>query len=313
MKRILLLGMLLAIVAAAAAAEPDDPGKQVVLNDRVLILEHGPWLETMTVLDAGPSLVVVDTWSSPVAAARAKALIDQRFYKPVSHVINTHYHWDHTFGNQVFAGAVIVGHSSCVEPMNAEYRTAELRAKALDQAMQGSSEPLLGFIKAVKEEAGSGFRLTVPMHLVADRETLRVGDLSIGLYHVPGLHTRTNLTIHVPELGLLFTRREFNKGSLPILESGLDMTKLIGSLEAVQATARPVRYLVCGHGDPAENPDLAAPLAYLRLLAKTVRTAKQQGKGLDEIRDDAGLNAIPEVAKYPKVHQANLDLVWENP
>jgi len=84
---------------------------------------RGPWLENMTILDAGPSLVVVDTWSSPQAAASTKALIDQRFHKPVSHVINTHHHWDHTFGNQVFSDAVIVGHRLCAEDMKADYGT----------------------------------------------------------------------------------------------------------------------------------------------------------------------------------------------
>jgi glyoxylase-like metal-dependent hydrolase (beta-lactamase superfamily II) len=348
MKRILFLGMLLAIAAAAAAAEPNDPIKQVVLSDRLLILEHGPWLETMTVLDAGPSLVVVDTWSSPVAAARAKALIDQRFHKPVSHVINTHYHWDHTFGNQVFAGAMIVGHVSCVAAMNAEYATPELRGKALDQALQGASEPLAQFIKAVRAEVREGFRLTVPNHLVTDRETLDVGDPFICLYHVPGLHTTTNLILYVRELGLVFTRREFIKGALPVLESGLDMAKLLSSLEEIQTAsgplqyvprdservtlrdpnggpdkvrstqsehlaempAVPIRYLICGHGDPVENPDLASPLAYLRLLDKTVKAAKERRGTLDQVKADAGLNAIPEVAKYPKVHQANLELVW---
>ncbi len=347
-RRTLALEVFLATLAAAAAAGLNDPIKQVVLNDRVLILEHGPWLETMTVVDAGPSLVVVDTWSSPVAAAKAKALIDQRFHKPVSHIINTHYHWDHTWGNQVFTGAVIVGHASCVEPMNAEYRTAQMRLKVLDQVMQGSSQPLVEFFKTLKGEASEGFRLAVPTHLVADRETLHVGDLSIGLYHVPGLHTATNLTIYVRELGLVFTRREFNKDALPVLESGLDMAKLIGSLDAIQTAtgplqylcgsvtvetlrdpnggpdkvrstqsehlaempAVPIRYLVCGHGDPVENPDLSAPLAYLRLLAKTVKAAKQQGGTLDQVRADADLNAIPEVIKYPKVHQANIELVW---
>jgi glyoxylase-like metal-dependent hydrolase (beta-lactamase superfamily II) len=313
MNRILLMGSTLGLLAAVSLAEPNDPIKEIPLGERVLVLQHCPWAENITVLDAGPSLVVVDTWSSPQAAARAKALIDKRFHKPVSHVINTHYHWDHTFGNQVFAGTVIVGHASCVEPMNAEYRTPELRLKALDQALQGTSGQMREFLTALKAEVGEGFRLTIPNHLVTDRDMLRVGDLSICLYHVPGLHTVTNLTIHVPELGLLFTRREFNKGSLPILEPGLDMTKLIASLEAVQATGRPVRYLVCGHGDPVENPDLAAPLAYLRLLAKTVQTARQQGRTLDQNRDDASLNAIPEVAKYPKVHQANLELLWGNP
>jgi glyoxylase-like metal-dependent hydrolase (beta-lactamase superfamily II) len=137
-----------------------------------------------------------------------------------------------------------------------------------------------------------------------------VGDLSLRLYHVPGLHTRTNLTIYVPELGLLFTRREFQQGSLPILEPGLDLGKLIRSLEDVLASGRPVSHIMVGHGEPVNNPDLNVPLTYLRTLAEVVRTAKREGRTIEQVKDDPRFKAIPEVVKYPKVHQANLELVW---
>lgn len=75
----------------------------------VLILQGGCWFENMTVIDTGKTLVVVDTYASYKLAEKARAYIDKIFNKPVSHVINTHYHWDHTFGNQVFKNAVIIG------------------------------------------------------------------------------------------------------------------------------------------------------------------------------------------------------------
>src|SRR5579862_3407030 len=56
-------------------------------------------------------VMVVDTGTSP-AAARAmiedlKAITD----KPVRYVVNTHFHYDHTDGNQVYAShAEIIGH-----------------------------------------------------------------------------------------------------------------------------------------------------------------------------------------------------------
>jgi glyoxylase-like metal-dependent hydrolase (beta-lactamase superfamily II) len=299
------------LLCAAACAQQDTVIREIPLGDRVLVLQHGFWAETLTVLDAGAGLVVVDTGSSPRAAMQAKDIMDRRFHKPVTHVINTHYHWDHTFGNQVFADAVIVGHRSCVADMNAAYATAEARSQALDKAMEGSPELLKEFIRGLKGQVGDDFRLTVPTHLVDDREVLQVGDLSIGLYHVPGLHTGSNLTVYVPELGLLFTRREFQRGSLPVLEPGIDMAKLIASLDAVRASGRPVRYLVPGHGDPVENPDLGVAMAYVRTLAEAVQSAKQEGRTLDQVLEDPRFQAISEAALNPKVHLANLDLVWQ--
>ena len=42
------------------------------LKDRVLLLLQAPWSETMTILDAGSGLIVVDTWGSLAAAKQAK-------------------------------------------------------------------------------------------------------------------------------------------------------------------------------------------------------------------------------------------------
>jgi glyoxylase-like metal-dependent hydrolase (beta-lactamase superfamily II) len=83
----------------------------------VVVLKGGCWSETMTVIDTGKTLVVVDTYASYKLAEKARVYIDKIFNKPVSHVINTHHHWDHTFGNQVFKNSVIIGHKFCLEDM----------------------------------------------------------------------------------------------------------------------------------------------------------------------------------------------------
>jgi glyoxylase-like metal-dependent hydrolase (beta-lactamase superfamily II) len=56
-------------------------------------------------------VMVVDTGTSPAAA---RAMIDDLKVitdKPVKYVVNTHFHYDHTDGNQVYAGrADIIAH-----------------------------------------------------------------------------------------------------------------------------------------------------------------------------------------------------------
>ncbi len=90
--------------------------------ERVMVLKGGCWSETMTVVDTGKDPVVVDTYASHKLAEKARAYIDKIVNKPVSYVINTHHHWDHTFGNQVFKKAVIIGHKFCMEDMKTEYK-----------------------------------------------------------------------------------------------------------------------------------------------------------------------------------------------
>lgn len=59
-------------------------------------------------VDMGDSIVVFDTMNTPQAAQELRAAIRQLTQKPVSHVINSHWHGDHMRGNQVFSDALIL-------------------------------------------------------------------------------------------------------------------------------------------------------------------------------------------------------------
>jgi glyoxylase-like metal-dependent hydrolase (beta-lactamase superfamily II) len=259
--------VLVFMTTRTTAAEGADFSK-IRLNDRELVLLHAPWQETMTVMDAGQSLIVVDAWGSLEAAKRAKALIDSTFHKPVRLVINTHHHWDHTFGNAAFAGAAaeIVGHRFCAEDMKADYADAGKRRAYFEwNASTTSNAPLREYIRSAGGESSEKtFRLVVPNRLADERDTLRVDGLTVFLYHTPGIHTRSNLTVFIPELGIVFGRWEFADPAKMKLEPEADPMKIARVLEEILASDKPVRYLIPGHGSPVENPDLKAGAERLR-------------------------------------------------
>jgi cyclase len=281
----------------------------------VVILQGGCWSETMTVMDTGKTLVVVDTFASYKLAEKARGYIDKIFNKPVSHVINTHFHWDHTFGNQVFKKAVIIGHKFCLEDMKKEYSEPANRLKVIKKNLDSieKNKRRRDFLKQVYEELKAGFILTLPTLLVEDEYTLKVGNLTIKLYHVPGLHTRSNLTIYVPELGLVFTRANFHQKYFPTLEAGVDMDKLVHSLEDILSYEKTVTFIMPGHGNPLPNPDLTIPVAYFKRLWKVVKEAKKQGKSMAEaeemFKSDTELAKLTE--KFSSKHQANLSVLWK--
>lgn len=242
--------------------------KESRVNDRVFLLNHAPWAETMTAIDAGPYLIVVDTWGSLAAARKARARIDGVFHKPIRYVVDTHHHWDHTFGNAAFAGSKIVGHRFCAEDMKADYADAENRKAYFIKASNSNTqqESIRDYIRSVGEEAsGPAFRLLTPGKLVGERDTLRVGDLTLILYNTPGIHTRSNLTVFIPELGIVFGRREFADSSQMKLEPGGDPKIIRKVLEDIVALNKPIRYLIPGHGMPVENPDLKASVEWLKI------------------------------------------------
>ncbi len=60
------------------------------------------------VIDLGDSLLVFDTMTTPKAASVLKEHIEAITGKRVRYVVNSHFHGDHTFGNQVFGEATIL-------------------------------------------------------------------------------------------------------------------------------------------------------------------------------------------------------------
>jgi glyoxylase-like metal-dependent hydrolase (beta-lactamase superfamily II) len=226
--------------------------------DRLCVLTQAPWAETMTVVDAGPCLVVVDTWGSLSAAREAASFIDSLYHKPVRFVINTHHHWDHTFGNAAFPQAEIVGHRFCGPDMRRDYGDAEIRKRYFEgNAGTTRDSSLKAYIaEAGRESAESPFRLVPPDRLAGERDTLHAGDLTFILYHTPGIHTRSNLTIFVPELGVVFGRWEFADRAKMKLEPGADPAVIERVLEDIRAVGYPVRFLVPGHGQAIADPVL---------------------------------------------------------
>jgi glyoxylase-like metal-dependent hydrolase (beta-lactamase superfamily II) len=268
-KKMILLVLFSLGRASAFPAPPDSAGfTEARLSDRVLVLFHAPWAETMTVVDAGPGLVIVDTWGSPRAAGKARKRIDGLFGKPVLFVINTHHHWDHTFGNAAFAGgsARIVGNRFCAGDMVASYGDPKFRhLKLQESARLADNDEIRSYIQGViAETSGDNFRICPPDLPVGEQDTLSAGDLTIVLYHTPGIHTRSNLTVFIPELGIVSGRSGFAGGGPINLEPGADPAKIARVLESILATGKPVRYLIPGHGEAVESPDLKAAAKRLR-------------------------------------------------
>ena len=73
----------------------------------------------ITAISTVRGVVVIDTGYAPPQALAAKKIIEENFPgEKIAFVINTHGDYDHTFGNQIFSDAVIIGHSMCEEWMS---------------------------------------------------------------------------------------------------------------------------------------------------------------------------------------------------
>ena len=76
-----------------------------------------PFDISIVAVEGGDGLLVVDTGVEPAEGEEILADLDSRFDRPVRWVVDTHAHFDHTFGNQVFGpesatDAAIYGHAT---------------------------------------------------------------------------------------------------------------------------------------------------------------------------------------------------------
>jgi glyoxylase-like metal-dependent hydrolase (beta-lactamase superfamily II) len=69
--------------------------------------------QNIGVIVGSESVCVIDSRASPPDADELRTELSTLTSLPVRFLVNTHVHWDHTFGNSRFEGAVIVGHRDC--------------------------------------------------------------------------------------------------------------------------------------------------------------------------------------------------------
>ena len=164
------------------------------VGDRVFVRRYATWGDEPFDQNVGAvlgrdGLVVIDTRASHRLADQLRADIDALGRVPIAAVINTHHHWDHTFGNARFAPSAIWGHARCAERVLAE--GDDMRTRVCSQAPQFADE--LGEVV-----------LTPPDRIFSDEATVDLGDRQLRLAYLGHGHTDNDIVIEVPDAGVLF-------------------------------------------------------------------------------------------------------------
>ena len=214
-------------------------------------------------------VIVVDTGMYPTGVRQMIAEIRKRTDKPVRYIINTHWHGDHTVGNQAylegFPGAEIVAHPAtrelAISSGSAEGFVPAFRAEIanVDKQLAGGKssdgEPLTAERRKHLELAKSDFefwiedtkgtRLALPTITVADSLVLRRGDRTIEIRYLGKGHTPGDLVVYLPKERIVAT------GDLvvyPVPFGGAtnlkDWSATLRNLEKLEATT-----IVPGHGE----------------------------------------------------------------
>ena len=213
----------------------------------------------------GDGNVLVDDQFAPLTDKIAAAVrtLDA---DPVRFVINTHWHGDHTGGNENFgkAGAVIMAHHNVRKRMSSEQVMREI----------GQTVPA--------SPAGA-----LPMVTFGDGVTLHLNGDTLHIIHVSNAHTDGDSLVHWQKADVLHMGDTFfHKMSFPFLDlsSGGSIDGAIAAANRGLELAGPATKIIPGHGPMATRRDLEAYRAMLVDIRTKVAAGIAAGQSLEQIQ-----------------------------
>lgn len=262
--RILLPILLIATAAVPAAAQRDFSKVEI----KVEKLAPGVAVLTGAGGNIGLSFgedgnVLVDDQFAPLTdrIVAAVATLDP---DPIAFVINTHWHGDHTGGNENLgkAGAVVMAHDNVRERM----------AKGRPQG----ENPLPPAPKSA-----------LPVVTYADGATIHLNGDTLHLVHVANAHTDGDSIVHWAKANVLHMGDTFfNKATFPYIDrnSGGSIDGAIAAVDKGLALANAQTRIIPGHGPMATHADLVAYRAMLADIRSRVAAAIAAGRTVDEVK-----------------------------
>ncbi len=222
---------------------------------------YDPLDVSVCVIRGSDGLAVVDTRSSPQQADEIRADLRELGSMPVRWVINTHAHFDHTFGNQRFGpgsdlNAPIYGHVRVPAHLDAWARPL------LAEWIARGEEPL---------EEWRAVIITPPTDLVGDRHALDLGDRAVDMFHLGRGHTDNDLLLHIPDAAAWLLGDVIEESGPPCygpdsfpLDWPVTVTRLLSLLTDGDV-------LVPGHGRPVDRKFVRAQQEQLAGVAGLIR------------------------------------------
>lgn len=183
---------------------------------------------------------------------------------PISHLINTHWHYDHTDGNEWMhgVGATILAQEKCKE-----------RLSSVQQ------------MKAFNATFPAAPKGAIPTKTFGERERMKLNGVTLSLAHYEPAHTDTDIWIHFVEADVLHTGDTWFNGFYPFIDysTGGNINGMIKATEQNLATAGPNTIIIPGHGPIGNKKQLQEFHDVLVSARDAVAGLKHQGKTLAEV------------------------------
>lgn len=240
----------------------------------------------------GDGVVVIDTQGPKELALHLKRRIQEVTDKPVIYVINTHYHGDHTFGNQHFSEARdIIGHENTKKNLIERDKTHKEQFK-----------------RFFGERALEGVEVVLPTRTFKDTLSMRVGNKSFELVYLGIGHTDGDIIVYLPVEGIIFAGDLLYTKRLPWVGDGnvQSWREVLKKMEWFEAST-----YVPGHGKVTDKKGLMEFQAYLNDITNEVAKMVKAGKDMGTVTKEIDLPGYKGWLKYDDWIGLNARKVFE--
>jgi cyclase len=265
LKPILILVMLLLSCLAAAQQRPpkfEMDIKTVRLADGLYILEGAGGNVAVFVWDDG--VLLVDDKLAP-ASPQIRAAVAAITPSPIRFVVNTHWHRDHSGGNESLAteGAVIVAHENVRKRMSVDSFIAVFGLTT--PASPPKALPVVTFTRDV---------------------TLHLGGEEISVTHIAPAHTNGDSFVRFTKANVLHLGDCFLNGSFPVVDasSGGTFPGTVAAIDTALGMLDARTRIIPGHGAVAGEKDLREWREMLVTIAERVKNSVAAGKNLPQVK-----------------------------
>ena len=294
---VLISGLML-IGQACAAALPEP--KVVKINERVYALlgpaelpnkKNQGYQVNSTVILGDRGVVVVDTGFTDEIGTHILKAIAKITPKPVTHVINTHFHGDHVLGNSAFKNAQVISTERCRE-------TVEKTGYDM--------------VATVENITGRKFPNTKPVPATltfrSNTKTERtINGVKLVLWAPVDSHTVGDLLVYLPDDHVLIAGDVLVNQVIPNFRDGnvKNWRATLGQIQTMK-----VKTIVPGHGPLMTMADVTAMQKRMAVLYQGVEAGYKQGLSDSEIRKKLDLSEWKSLGHFEEQMGGDINRVY---
>ncbi|QXD15548.1 MBL fold metallo-hydrolase [Rhodocaloribacter litoris] len=261
--RLLPLAILLGLVPPVALAQPNFDEVQIQtipVAEGVFMLAGRGGNIGLSVGEDGAFLI--DDQYAPLTD-KIKAAVAAQTEQPIRFVVNTHWHGDHTGGNENMgqAGAVIVAHENVRRRMSTEQ-----------------------FIEAFNSRTPPAPPAALPVVTFTDAVTFHWNGDEIHVFHVDPAHTDGDAIIFFRRANVIHMGDTYFNGMYPFIDvsSGGTLAGMIAAVDRVLPMTHEDTKIIPGHGPLSNRAELMAYREMLATVHARMKALIADGKSRDE-------------------------------